>query len=138
MSKSVKRGSLTLLFVILAVLGAFAVASSTAALRPAPREIVLVAEGMAFYLQDAAGQAGREANPTIVLQRGETVRVVLVNRDGGMDHDFVSDGLDVATNVVPGDGSVASILLEAPAEPGRYEYVCSLHERMMRGVVEVR
>jgi plastocyanin len=137
MSKSVKRGSLGLLFVILAVVGAFAVASSTAASRPAPREITLVAEDMAFYLADAQGPA-REPNPTLVVRRGETVRLVLVNRDRGMDHDFVAGALEVATSLVPGDGSTTSAVFEAPTEPGRHEYLCSLHARMMRGVLEVR
>jgi plastocyanin len=140
MSKNVKRGSLGLLFAALAVLGAFAIASSTAASRPAPREIVLVAEGMAFHLLGGAGETASPAvpNPTLSLERGETVRVVLVNRDPGMEHDWAADGLDAATRVVPGDGSVASVLLTAPEAPGRHEYVCSLHARMMRGTIEVR
>jgi plastocyanin len=136
MSKTVKRGSLTLLFVSLAALGALAL-SDTASSRSAPREIVLVAEDMAFYLDGAAG-AQRTANPTLTLERGETVRLVLVNRDPGMEHDWASRGLDVTTRLIPGDGSVTSTLIEAPAEPGRHDYVCSLHARMMRGVIQVR
>jgi plastocyanin len=136
MSKTVKRGSLTLLFVGLAALGALAL-SGTASSKTAPREIVLVAQDMAFYLDGASG-AERIANPTLTLGRGETVRLVLVNRDPGMEHDWASRGLDAGTSVVPGDGSVASVSIEAPATPGRHEYVCSLHARMMRGVIEVR
>jgi hypothetical protein len=137
MSKTVKRGSLTLLFVVLAVVGAFAIAGSTAALRPAPREIVLVAQDMAFFLDGPAGGA-RTPNPTLTLERGEIVRLTLINRDAGMDHDWAARGLDVATRLVRGDGSVTSALIEAPAEPGRHEYVCSVHDKMMRGVLEVR
>jgi plastocyanin len=136
MSKTVKRGSLTLLFVALATVGALAL-SDTASSETAPREIVLVAEGMAFYLDGASG-AERTANPTLTLGRGETVRLVLVNRDAGMEHDWASRGLDAGTPAVPGDGSVTSVSIEAPAEPGRHEYVCSLHARLMRGVIEVR
>ena len=140
MSKTVKRGSLGLLFALLALVGAFAISSSTAASRPEPREIVLVAEDMSFRLLGGSGEAAPSAvpNPTLSLERGETVRLVLVNRDPGMEHDWASRGLDAATRVVPGDGSVASVLLTAPEEPGRHDYVCSLHARMMRGVIEVR
>lgn len=137
MSKNVKRGSLTLLFVALAVLGVFAIAGSTAALRPEPREIVLVAEDMAFFFDGPDGTT-RIPNPTITLERGETVRLTLVNRDAGMEHDWAARGLDVATRLLPGDGSSTTTLIEAPAEPGRHEYVCSLHDRMMRGVLDVR
>lgn len=136
MSKTVKRGSLTLLFVALAALGAL-VLSGTASSETVPREIVLVADDMAFYLDGATG-AERIANPTLTLGRGETVRLVLVNRDPGMDHDWGSRGLDAGTSVIPGDGGTTSVRIEAPAEPGRHEYVCSLHARMMRGVIEVR
>jgi plastocyanin len=136
MSKTVKRGSLTLLFVGLAALGALAL-SGTASSETASREIVLVAEGMAFYLDGASG-AERVANPTLTLGRGETVRLVLVNRDAGMEHDWASRGLDAGTSTIPGDGGTTSVRIEAPAEPGRHEYVCSLHARMMRGVIEVR
>lgn len=140
MSKNVKRGSLGLLFVAIAVVGAFAITTGTAASRPEPREIVLVAEDMAFYLLGGATETAspRDPNPTLSLERGETVRVVLVNRDPGMQHDWVADGLEAATRLVPGDGTVTSVLLTAPETPGRHDYVCSLHARMMRGVVEVR
>ena len=120
---------------LLAALGALAL-TDTASSEAAPREIVLVAEDMAFYL-DGAG-ATRAANPTIELARGETVRLVLVNRDSGFEHDWASSGLRAATRAVAGDGSVTSALVHAPAERGRHEYVCSLHARMMRGSIEVK
>ena len=51
---------------------------------PEPREIVVVASDMAFYVD-----GGGEANPLIRVEAGETVRLVLWNEHPGVVHDFV-------------------------------------------------
>ena len=99
---------------------------------PGPREIVLEARGMAFYL---AGD-GRP-NPTLRLAAGETVRITLRNLDRGMQHDVVSDSLDLRTPLLDG-GEAAGLTFAAPARPGDHEYVCTLHPLLMRGRIEVR
>ena len=48
------------------------------------RELTLVARDMAFYLEDDP----ETANPAIEAKPGETLRVVLRNRDRGLTHDF--------------------------------------------------
>ena len=51
--------------------------------RTGPREIVLVARDMAFYLE------GSDApNPTIVVKPCEEVRVIVRNQDPGITHAF--------------------------------------------------
>ncbi len=100
--------------------------------RPGLREIVLEARGMAFYLPDNS-----EPNPTLTLQAGEKVRLRLINRDRGFEHDWNVESLKVATRLLPGNGASDQIVLTAPDEPGRHEYACSLHSKMMRGILEV-
>ena len=103
---------------------------------PEPREVTLLARGMAFYLPGDA-----TPNPRLVVESGEEIHIVLRNEDRGMPHDLEvpEDGGDhKATREVRGVGDTASLTFQAPAAPGEYEYVCTLHARMMRGVLEVR
>lgn len=88
---------------------------------------------MAFYL---AGST--QPNPTLAVERGERVRVVLVNRDGGYRHDFAVASLEVATPTVAGDGSFAEVTFRAPQAPGDHPYVCSSHAAMMGATLRVR
>ena len=99
--------------------------------RPAPREITLVAKGMAFYLED-----GDVPNPTITLKPGERVRIVLNNLDRGLRHDFVVPSLDAALDPVSWDQS-DDVVFVAPSEPGIYDYWCRPHMTMMRGKIQV-
>jgi Copper binding proteins, plastocyanin/azurin family len=106
-----------------------------AIVRPAPRTVTLLARDMAFYLQD-----GATPNPRLLVARGEEVRFVLRNEDRGIPHDLalpVAGGRET-TREVRGAGESASLTFHAPAAAGEYEYLCTLHSRMMRGVLEVR
>jgi plastocyanin len=96
-------------------------------------DLTLVARDMAFYLPD-----GAEPNPAIEVAAEEEVRLTLVNRDAGIDHDLAVSSLGVESAVVPGDGSTTTIEFRAPRERGEHEYVCRLHGRMMRGRLVVR
>jgi plastocyanin len=87
---------------------------------------------MAFYLE-----GNPTPNPTIVLRRGEDVRLNLINQDRGMTHDFAVESLDLATPQLRRSGSATTVSFEAPEEPGESEYVCTLHARMMKGIVKV-
>jgi plastocyanin len=91
---------------------------------------------MAFYLPGDA-----TPNPRLVAERGEELRFVLRNEDRGMPHDLEvpeAGGDRKATRAVRGVGDTASLAFRAPETAGNYEYVCTLHSRMMRGVLEVR
>jgi plastocyanin len=105
--------------------------SVRAAARPEPRTITLVARGMAFYVP---GQTA--PNPRLVVGRGEELRFVLRNEDPGMAHDFAA--LGKATKLLKDAGEAAELTLRAPATAGEHDYLCSLHPRMMRGLLEVR
>ena len=96
------------------------------------REITLVARDMAFY---AEGDQ-HTANPVIDLKAGETVRIILKNRDRGMTHDFAVPALEAATDVLDWNEE-DEVTIEAPKERGTYEYVCQPHLLMMKGTLRV-
>ena len=109
------------------LLGVFAVAVT----RPEPREIRLVAKGMAFYLEGVD-----VPNPTIVVKPGERVRIVLNNQDRGLRHDFAVPALSEALEPISWNQS-DDVVLDVPAEPGIYDYWCRPHMTMMRGKIQV-
>jgi plastocyanin len=97
------------------------------------REIALVARGMSFYLATDPSSP----NPTLVVAPGERVRVVLRNVDAGLNHNFAVPDWKVAMDEIEGEG-LAAIDVSVPESPGRYEYTCTPHAVMMKGVIEVR
>ena len=109
-------------------LGAFAVALA----RSTPREITLVARGMAFYMYD-----GDLPNPTLTVKAGERVRLVLNNQDRGILHDVAVPGMRAALEPV-GWSDSAAVTFEVPMTPGTYEYHCRPHMMMMRGRIIVQ
>jgi hypothetical protein len=96
-----------------------------------PREVVVIARDMSFRVGD-----GATANPIIQVAPGERIRITLINADPGFDHDFAVAAWRVNTPVLHGEGRT-SLVIQAPDEPGRATYVCSMHESMMKGTIEV-
>jgi plastocyanin len=96
------------------------------------REIRLVARGMAFY---AEGDLDTP-NPTIEVKAGEKVRVVLVNQDRGMTHDFALPVVSAAMDAIDWNEQ-NDVVFEVPDEPGTYQYVCRPHQLMMKGTLRV-
>ena len=115
---------------LVAVVGALAASAVT---RPADREIVLVARGMAFYrLGDPT-----TPNPPIRLNAGERVRIVLRNDDRGITHDFAVPGFDAALDQIDWNEE-EDVTFDVPKAPGRYQYICRPHMLMMRGEIVVQ
>lgn len=96
-----------------------------------PREIVVVASNMAFYVDGDA-----EANPRIRMEAGETVRLVLWNEQPGVIHGFAVGAWQLATPRLQGRER-DSIVFKVPEAVGHYVYECSPHSAMMRGTIEV-
>ncbi len=96
------------------------------------REVVLIAKGMAFYLE---GDPNRP-NPTLEMKAGERVRIVLRNQDRGMTHDFAVPAVAAGMNAIDWNES-GEVTLDVPDTPGTYEYVCRPHALMMRGIIRV-
>ncbi|HVS15137.1 MAG TPA: hypothetical protein VMV46_14510 [Thermoanaerobaculia bacterium] len=119
------------LLVSLAIAIAAAVAGASTARSAPEREITLIARDMAFFVSGSD-----EVNPTLRLAPGERVRMRLVNEEAGVLHDLLVEGLGFEIPAFRETGERVGVLV-APREPGRHEYVCSLHRLMMRGVLEV-
>jgi plastocyanin len=98
-----------------------------------PREITLVARNMAFYLESNE----TTPNPVLEVRPGETLRLVLVNRDRGMTHDLSVPAAAAATKRLAWNAHDA-ITFDAPEKPGTYDYVCRPHALMMKGRIIVR
>lgn len=96
-----------------------------------PREITLVTRNMAFYLDGSD-----VPNPVLTMRAGEALRIVLRNEDIGITHSFEVGAWDQPVLSAKG-GLTEVMVIEIPNYPGRYEYVCSPHPTLMRGVVEV-
>jgi plastocyanin len=96
------------------------------------REVTLVARDMAFYLEEE----GTTPNPVIVAKPGETIRVVLVNRDWGVTHDFALPAVEASTDLIDWNEQ-DEVTFDVPDEPGTYEYVCRPHLLMMKGTLRV-
>ena len=95
-----------------------------------PREILVVARQMSFYVGD-----GQTENPTIQVRPGERIRITLVNRDR-LRSQLRRPAWDVSTPVLRSDGR-NSVVMQVPDTPGATTYVCSRHSSMMKGTIEV-
>jgi plastocyanin len=118
---------------IVAVVFMIAMGVARALMGENAREITLVARDMAFYIDDDP----RTANPVIEARAGETLRILLKNRDRGMTHDFAVPAAKASTDVLKWNEQDV-VTFRAPAEPGTYEYVCNPHLLMMKGRLVVR
>jgi plastocyanin len=118
---------------VLVVLVGALVTVTAAVNRSEEREITLVARGMAFYLLGDP----TTPNPTITVNAGERVRIVLRNDDRGMTHDFAVPAVDAALDPIDWNEQ-EDVAFDVPATPGRYEYMCRPHMLMMRGLIVVR
>lgn len=127
--RKVSTRSVAALTVLLA-----AVAGLLPAMTKAPaREVTLVARDMAFYAESQPDAP----NPAIEARAGETIRIVLRNRDRGLTHDFAVPAVDAATDALEWNEEDA-VTFDVPEEPGTYEYVCRPHLLMMKGQIIVR
>lgn len=116
--------------VFLVTLGLVALLALTAKPKE-PREVTVVARQMSFYVDDVD-----RPNPTIRVWPSERIRLSLVNKDPGFDHDFAITAWGVRTTVLRGEGHV-SVVFHASNTPGKTDYVCLMHAAMMTGTIEV-
>ena len=103
-----------------------------ALIRTPTREVHLVMKGMAFYLETDL----QTPNPTIQVNAGERVRVVVRNEDRGLTHDFAVPVAGAITKEITWNQS-GEVVFDVPEKPGTYEYVCQPHRLMMRGTIHV-
>jgi hypothetical protein len=96
-----------------------------------PREIVLVAQDMAFFLP-----GDPTPNPVLRLKRGEHVALTLKNEDAGIAHDFSIPAWGMATRRLDGMGS-DRVVFRVPDKAGTAGYVCNPHPAIMFGDITV-
>jgi plastocyanin len=116
-----------------AVLLPIVVASRDRAASPAQREIRLVVKGMTFYLEGHGAP-----NPTLRVQAGEQIRLVLRNEDPGMYHDWAIERWQVQTPLLEKNGEVGVVSFRVPDLAGTETYTCTPHPEMMRGTIDIR
>jgi plastocyanin len=97
-----------------------------------PREIRINVRDMTYYVEGSS-----QPNPTLRLEPGRRVRVVLNNNDAGMSHDMQVPAWGVGTRLLKGKGS-ATIDFTVPNLRGTYPYKCTPHSEMMQGIIEVK
>lgn len=83
---------------------------------PADEEIQL--EATSFHFDPA----------TITVKAGETIRLVIANKDG-VPHNLYSPEVGLAYALLP-PGVVQSVTFTAPTTPGTYHAVCTFHPGM--------
>jgi plastocyanin len=96
------------------------------------REVHLVARGMTFYVDGE-----NTPNPTLHARPGERIKLVFVNADTGMSHDFAIRSWSVGTRLLDGKGHDA-IEFTVPDTRGAHAYSCTPHSAMMGGTIEVQ
>ena len=95
------------------------------------REIRLVVRDLAFHVE---GQD--DPNPTLVVRRGERVRLVLVNDDPGMRHDVTIPEWKVGTGLIESSARDAAEFT-VPDAAGAATYACTPHREIMRGTIRI-
>src|SRR5262245_34848221 len=123
------------LVLVLAMLGGAALIPMTAASRPETRvrEIRLVARQMTYYLEGS-----NVPNPTLLIRRGDQVRIVLRNDDPGLIHDLGIDAWRMRTQLLDEKTrNVGTVQFQAPDRPAETSYSCTPHGQMMRGTIRV-
>jgi plastocyanin len=116
---------------IVAVVFIMAMGVARALMGENARQVTIVAKDMAFYLEGDS-----TPNPVIEARAGETLRIVLKNRDRGMTHDFAVPSVEAATDVLKWNEH-DEITFDVPSQPGTYDYVCQPHLLMMKGTLKV-
>jgi plastocyanin len=120
---------------VVVALASVLVAVSYSADPRASYRVELVAECMAFRLAGTAAGSGTADNPVLRLRAGQQVEIVLRGADAGMRHDLTIPDFDLKTPLVS-LGETAVLRFRA-RRPGTYEYFCTMHPQVMRGVIVV-
>jgi len=80
-------------------------------------------------------QLDEKLNPTIIVKKGDLVKLRLTNTDTMMKHDLVIQDLDLKTSLLE-PGETTEIIFAANQE-GEYDYYCTVHPDQMKGKIVI-
>ncbi len=74
-------------------------------------------------------------NPTMIVKKGDLVKIRLNNTDTMMKHDLAIQDLDLKTSLLE-PGETTEIIFSANQE-GEYDYLCTVHPDQMIGKIVI-
>ena len=74
-------------------------------------------------------------NPTMIVKKGDLVKIRLNNTDTMMKHDLAIQDLDLKTSLLE-PGETTEIIFSANQE-GEYDYYCTVHPDQMKGKIVI-
>ena len=80
-------------------------------------------------------QLNEKLNPTMIVKKGDLVKLRLNNTDTMMKHDLVIQDLDLKTSLLE-PGETTEIIFAANQE-GEYDYHCTVHPDQMKGKIVI-
>ena len=80
-------------------------------------------------------QLNEKLNPTIIVKKGDLVKLRLTNTDTMMKHDLTIQDLDLKTSLLE-PGETTEIIFAANQE-GEYDYLCTVHPDQMIGKIVI-
>ncbi len=80
-------------------------------------------------------QLNEKLNPTIIVKKGDLVKLRLTNTDTMMKHDLAIQDLDLKTSLLE-PGETTEIIFAANQE-GEYDYYCTVHPDQMKGKIVI-
>ena len=80
-------------------------------------------------------QLNEKLNPTMIVKKGDLVKLRLNNTDTMMKHDLVIQDLDLKTSLLE-PGETTEIIFAANQE-GEYDYYCTVHPDQMKGKIVI-
>jgi len=122
------------LLAVLALAGILALFVPFLQAREKPREVILVARGMAFTYPSSAQQ--ERPNPALTFKAGEGIILVFRNQDQGMLHNLRIHRLGLETPILA-YGESAKLTFTVPDETGTDKYSCTLHSLIMTGRIVI-
>jgi len=80
-------------------------------------------------------QLNEKLNPTIIVKKGDLVKLMLNNTDTMMKHDLAIQDLDLKTSLLePGE---TTEIIFAANQKGEYDYYCTVHPDQMKGKIVI-
>jgi nitrite reductase (NO-forming) len=91
----------------------------------------VIADGKMVFI-GVGGEIDAQVNPDLVANPGDVVEILLINGDGA-PHDLALPDMNIATEIISGQGTEAVLKFRADQE-GRIAYICSVPGHRQAGM----